>query len=257
MHASAQASASFDSLVVLPTHPLRALWFAGHGSLLAHWSRALEEIEPPKRKQRIQLDLLATIAAVNVPAFAHHPDVDEPHVFFRNLDAGHGVAFPAGTADPALKLADLAKLVGLAAAPSLAEGEQGERAAETIARFHVAHPYADPFRIALINPDDGSFAGEAIGAWAKMIERDHRARLNLEQDDEDPPELPRLTLTAYVADRRASLRGLADQRRVSEESSTHEPSDHLQPALAVVMQPVARLQTPAAVSRRTISIISR
>jgi len=242
VHASAQASTALDSLIVLSTHPLRALWFAGHGALLTHWGRRLEDVDPSKRKDQVQLDLLATISAVNVPAFAHHREVASPFVFFRNLDADHGVALPADTHDPALKLAELAQHFNLPTTPSLADEEQSDRAADTIDRFHASHPYADPFRIALINPDDGAFAGDALGAWASVKERDHRAQMNIADADEDPPDLPRLTITAYLNDRRANLRGLDAQRKLSEESTMIEPSDHLQPALALIVQPAARLE---------------
>lgn len=240
VQSSSHAAEQIDALIVLPTHPLRTLWLAAHGALLGHWARRLEETEAPKRKQRVQLELVSTLAAVNAPAFAHHPDVAEPYVFFRNLDAGHGVAFSAAAEDPALKLAGLAKLFGLPGAPSSADGEQEERAADTIDRFRLAHPYADPFRVALVNPDDGTFAGNAIGAWSAIRERERRAQFNVE-DDAEPLDFPRLTVTAYVDDRRRSLRGLDDQRRRSEESATTEPSDHLQPALSVVVKDERRL----------------
>lgn len=249
VHSAERSARPIDALVVLPTHPLRALWFASQATLFHRWAEVLEEIAPAERKRSVQLNLLSTITAANVPAFAHRPGAAQPYLFFRNFDAGHGVAFPAGTADPAMKLVTLGELFGIQHSVSAADGEHTRRAADAMARFHDAHPYADPFLLALVNPDDGSFATDSLAIWERGIAAEQQGQLDHSADD-DPLDMPRLTITAYVDGRRTALRGLDSRRRSAEEHSTAKPSDHLQPALSIILRPIAEVEGDAAGSRQ-------
>jgi hypothetical protein len=236
-----------DATIVLPTHPLRALWFAGQATLFQDWAARLVDRKPADRKQAVDLAMVASVTAANTPPLAHHPKlvIAQPHIFFRNLDAGHGVAMPAGTDDPAARMALLGGLLGFASLQDRANGHQPERAAATLGRFREAHPYADPFSLALVNPDDGTFAADVLGIWSREQERIQST--GEEGDEPEPAQLPGLLITAYTreASQRTTLRGLEQRRRAAEEHVTTEPSDHLRPALAIIQQPISELEASA------------
>ena len=58
--------------MVLPTHPLRAAWFASYNQLLQVWEKQLLEITLPLRKRSIDLQALRLLVPTNVPPFAYH-----------------------------------------------------------------------------------------------------------------------------------------------------------------------------------------
>lgn len=117
--------------------------------------------------------------------------------------------------------------------------------AATINRFHEAHPYADPFKLALINPDDGSFAAQALSLWEEILKQPTNG---FEQSEDETLELPGLEITAFTRDHdsRGTLRGLDSRRRASEESTTKELSDHLRPSLATTIRSIDDLRKESA-----------
>ncbi|MDQ3655886.1 MAG: hypothetical protein M3457_12510, partial [Chloroflexota bacterium] len=220
--------------IVLPTHPLRALWFANHASLLTHWMDRLDDVEAAKRRRAIELDALANVVPTNVPPLLHHLDSSRPFVFYRNLDPGHGVAFPAGTLNPGHQFALLGTVLGYSGLDPVADGHQPRRAAKTTQRFHDAHPYADPFKLALVNPDDGAFAEQMLGFWEADLES---VRGQPEDgDDHDPVELPGLVVTSYARGLQGgrTMAALDRRRAAAETRTTVKRSDHLRPSFSLI-----------------------
>lgn len=224
--------------VVLPTHPLRALWFAGHCTLLALWTDRLAELRKPARSRAVDLAALRGLEASNCPAFAVPGDTQEPYVFYSNLDPGNGLCMPASTPDPALLVVAVKRVLGIDKVTSTKDGAQAARLAWYFESFDETHPYSDPLDLALINPGDGQLLDDALDRW----ERDRAALARGRGDDDEGvlSTLPQLSLTAYRNEQRSTstaaattLTGLARRRRQERDRLIRTESDHLRPALSI------------------------
>jgi DNA phosphorothioation-dependent restriction protein DptH len=237
--------------IVLPTHPLRMLWFAGHGALLEHWSGSLAGFRKNQRANLVDLRALAELQAVNCPAFVITGEANEPFVFFGHLDAAHGVALPADTPDPALRLIDLSKIVGVSAFEGQSDLNRASTLAHYLKTFTDTHPYADPLEIALVNPDDGRLLDRALEKWERRKREDSLSGTG-DEDDDYLPSLPSLSLRAYAVDRRVDgasagrmLDRLSQRRQREEERLTSRVSDHLRPAMSMTLQPTTAIEESA------------
>ena len=228
-----------EAAVVLPTHPLRVLWFAGHATLLRGWAELLADRKKNTRKHAVDLDTVAQLEALNCPAFAFPADANQPYVFFRNLDPGHGVAMPAETVDPGSLLTDIGQMLGTDELDDVIDGRRPARLAEYLESFTETHPYADPLDLALINPGDGQILAGAFNAWERI--RNSRANASNDPDEEEViAEVPGICITAYPLDSTGQsgitdtrLTALDRRRRREEERPTRKANDHLQPALGI------------------------
>lgn len=232
---------SARAAVVLPTHPLRALWFAGHATLLGSWTDRLAELRKPARPRAVDLAALHGLEASNCPAFALPGDTREPYIFYANLDPGNGLCMPAATPDPALLVVDVKRVLGIDTAAATEDGRQAARLAWYLESFDETHPYSDPLDLALVNPGDGQLLDDALDRW----ERDRAALARKRGDDDEDvlSTLPQLSLTAYRNERRSiptatatTLTGLARRRRQESDRLIRTESDHLRPALSIRMR---------------------
>ena len=156
------------AVVVLPTHPLRVFWFAAHANLLWRWEATVlaARREKVKRNDLLDPDLLADLQPTNFPAFAltatPTPSSREPLVFYSNLGVFYGVALPPAAPDPRRRYLDLRHMLGYDATPEDTAEERPRRFARRLQDYRDSHPYADPFRLALVNPDGGSFVSATL-----------------------------------------------------------------------------------------------
>ncbi|MDQ3540144.1 MAG: hypothetical protein M3440_05600, partial [Chloroflexota bacterium] len=230
------------SVVVLPTHPLRTLWSASHAALLRHWEGSLMEMAPAERKRAIDLQLLGRLRPTNMPAFARDWDDGSTHVFFRNLGGSHGVALPAGVPDPMRRFIDLARITGWERDTAEPDDDGPRRLARHLERFRELHPYADPFRLALVNPDQGAYVAEALDTLLRpAIPAD---QTTTGDEDRTLTPVPMLDIAAYFDEsqtRQGSLHGIERLRQRRGEWQTRHASDHLYPALSASIQSLSTL----------------
>lgn len=214
--------------VVLPTHPLRAAWFAVHASLLRAWESGILS-RARNRSQSVDRQLLSGLSPANTPPFAYTTDRREPFLFFQNLNTFHSVNFPAGIPDPMRHYLDVALILGFGDLGREVHERRPEIVGQQLERYRESHPYADPMVISLINPDQGDFLA---GAIEEMVRRKRPS------DDESETNLmPALDVTGYVVDgRSASLRVLDRFRDRHEERRTEVHTDALLPALATTIR---------------------
>ena len=224
-----------EAVVVLPTHPLRAAWFASHAALLRFWESMLLRRDRTERSKLVDLSLVHDVRPVNMPAFAHSWADGRIFVFFQNLGFSHGVALPADVKDPLRRFLDLTQILGFGEEPAESDDRRPERLSRHLQRFLKIHPYADPLQIALVNPDQGAFLAESL-------ERALHPGRALEEDEVAPP-VPAIDVAAYVLDdRHAGLPGLDQLRGRQVDRRTRRPTDHLVPALATSVHPFNRLE---------------
>lgn len=212
------------AIVVLPTHPLRTAWFAVHASLLKSWEDQLLQMDS-KRKQAIDLDLLRELAPLNTPPFIYSADHDAPFVFFQNLNAYFGVAFPPEVTDPARRMSDLAMILGVDQPDHGEDARRPHYLARQLQRYREGHSYADPIMLALVNSDRGEFLAGAI-------EEMFRHELTSD-DDDDQSTLPSLDITAYVPKHRMTRLSDVDRvRALLSDQTSRQSTDALLPALS-------------------------
>ena len=227
------------AVVTLPTHPLRALWLAGHHELLLHWQGQVSEIaKPAERRERIDQQLVRDLRPVNVPPFTVAPGETTPFVFFRTLAFAHGVALPADVRDPLRRFLDLARIVGQDEEPITADDRAPERLGAHLDRFAEVHPYADPLQIALVNPDRGDLLAGAL-AQSPLFRPPPEDR---DGEEAQTRRVPLLDVAAYVFDPDdLSRTDLARLRAAQGEAIPRHPTDFLYPKLATRVQPLDRL----------------
>ncbi len=219
-----------ESFVLLPTHPLRIVWFATYTRLLRQWEEELIAQKKAKRKHLLDLDVLQMLAPVNIPAFFYHPEAREPGVFFQNLHWYHGVAFAAQTPDPQRRLSDLATILGVRTGDTTSFRLQPERLATHIKRFISLHPYVQTLMVNLINPDRGDLLADAL-------------QLVLKTDAEPPDDMeptttpPKVHITSYVIDTRKSRGESLEQLRLLATNRLNtDTTDYLLPNLSTTVR---------------------
>nr|BBH95966.1 hypothetical protein KTA_41650 [Thermogemmatispora argillosa] len=228
-----------EALVILPTHPLRAAWFAGYTRLLASWEEQLLEQQKKQRKHKIDLEALRQLVPANVPPFGYHAATSTVFLFFQNLLFFYGVALPADAPDPHRRYTDIATV--LKASPEQADpGDiRPERLSEHLKLFQALHPYANPLVLTLVNPDRGALLGEALKGLAPSQ--------NEEEDAELPVgTLPVLQITSYSESwQSGTLQALTQALQQNGSRFSHGPdqqTDHFLPALATTARPLRLLQ---------------
>ena len=228
-----------ETLVVLPTHPLRIAWMAGYTELLRTWERATLTQSPTSRRQSVDLRALQSITPTNVPPFAYHPDIQAgaAFVFFDNLRFFHGIFLPAKVRDPRRRYDDIAVVLGAGRERGPADEAQPERLAEHIARFRDLHPYIDALVTTLVNPDRGDLFATAVQRYAATMAGD-------DDDAEGRAALPTFHVTAFVEDaRKSSVPDLASIRRLQVEDTRAGRTDVFVPGLDTTVRPMATLDT--------------
>jgi hypothetical protein len=96
------AGESFTATFLLPTHPVRVAWFKSHAELLGGWSEALLQLPKSRRKNQVDMRLVARLAPSNLPFVILNANA-ESVMYFDELSVGTGVYFPVGSVDLEMK----------------------------------------------------------------------------------------------------------------------------------------------------------
>ncbi|RAQ94730.1 ATP-binding protein [Thermogemmatispora tikiterensis] len=228
-----------EALIILPTHPLRAAWFAGYTRLLASWEEQLLEQQKRHRKQKIDLEALRLLVPANVPPFAYHVATPTVFIFFQNLLFFHGVALPADAADPHRRYTDVATLLKASPEQAVPGDIRPERLSEHLRRFQDLHPYANPLVLTLVNPDRGALLGEALKGLTPSPDEN-------EETEQPDGTLPLLQITSYSESWQSgtlqTLTQFLQQYGNRFTQGQGHPTDHFLPTLATTARPFRLLQ---------------
>lgn len=219
-----------EAVLILPTHPLRILWYAAYADLLRMWEEELMKVEDDRRRL-LDLELVGRVAPLNWPAFVPGAD-DTVFLFAQNLRFFWGLALPAYSKDPARQAADVARLVGLREDEASLTDLPPRRLASELQIYREVHPYLEALRLSIINPGAGSFVAEAL--------RDLYEPASLEGDEGETPAPPRLEIMAHahepVPSRLASFEELqGDLYELLPKGRRH----HLAPFFSVALRPIS------------------
>ncbi len=239
-----------EALILLPTHPLRAAWFASYTQLLHEWERRPAELPTTVRRTGIDLDMLRHLAPANTPAFAYHPACSRAFIFTQNLHVAAAVALPPAVADPHRRYADLATIAGVTVEQADDANLQPDRLAGRLGTFQELHPYADPLVITLLNPDRGDVFADALTILSRQPEAQH-------EDDPDAPRPPAtFDVTAYVEDLAHTGQYALDRfHRLQAERQSAPRGDHFLPSLAVTLRD-AETATAATLDDAHVAIVT-
>ncbi len=227
-----------EAVVILPTHPLRAAWFASYTQLLQVWEKQLLEIPSQQRKKRIDLQALRLLVPTNVPAFAYHAASTTIFTFFQNLRFFHGVALPAGVPDPHRRYDDVTVILD-SGIDQVGIGDiQPDQLAAHLAHFQDLHDYTKTLVVTLINPDRGDFFAEAI------------KKLPLFKDSasegEHGQQGPTFQIISYAEDgHKSTFRALEQIRQQQIDQQHGKNSDHLLPGLTTTARIMSQLEKSA------------
>jgi DNA phosphorothioation-dependent restriction protein DptH len=226
-----------EAVVVLPTHPLRAAWFAGYTQLLHDWETRLLAIPKRDRGHRIDLAVLRLLVPTNVPAFAFHAASKKPFLFFQNARFFHGVALPAKVEDPRRRYSDIAYILGCGSDQSSIGDIQPDHLTEHLERFYASHPYAKTLITTLVNPDRGDFFAQAV----KKFLDDEMAV----EDQEDIRSAPSFQITSFMPnEHKNALKSL--ERLVQRADQQHDRvTDFFLPGLSTSVRPLSQLARKA------------
>ncbi|GHO73957.1 hypothetical protein KSD_17280 [Ktedonobacter sp. SOSP1-85] len=229
------SSQAEEALVTLPTHPLRAAWYASYTQLLRVWEQQLLSYSMRERKRNLDLRALRQLVPTNVPAFAYHAASIETFAFFQNLRFFHGVALPAGVPDPHRRYSDIALILDTGIDQVGVGDIQPDQLAEHLAKFHQLHPYVKTLVTTLINPDRGDFFAEAL---QKML-----TSKTSTEEAEQISEPPQFQIVSYAEDgQKSTFQALEKVRQRQSDQQYNRSSDHFLPALTVAARPLSQLE---------------
>lgn len=217
-----------EAFLLGPTHPLRALYFAGWTALAQNWIQAVTEQED--YRNTIRDTLLEEFNALDVPSALVLPDgrlvaaTESLHPYWQ-LYTSLGETNPRGL------VADVCGAIGLEE-PSLGGNAiTGELIALRIARFLTQQPYIRTLSLNAFNPGSATVLADALIALQKQESFAHL----------------RYDIRLFVADPEAPGVGSALEQLLSpERGGSREEVDafarstgnHLFPKLSLAVQPI-------------------
>lgn len=179
------ATGEEKALVVLPTHPLRMLWFAAYADLLKVWEQRVVETSGSKHGL-LDFSLLDRVAPLNFPALVHYAG-EEAYLFAQNLRFFWGVALPIASRDPARRVAAVAAALGLPDDEVGLTDLPSGRVTEELHSYLEVHPYVRALRLSVINPGSGTFVADAL----------RRFYARKEDLESQTTELPKMEVIAH------------------------------------------------------------
>jgi DNA phosphorothioation-dependent restriction protein DptH len=223
-----------ESLLILPTHPLRAMWYASYSQLLQAWEQGLAKYKPIERRQQLDLSAVRLLAPANTPAFILHPDAEQPFAFVQNLHFFFGIALSPHVHEPQRRVNEIATIVGLPSSTSQPGDLQPSRLASYFESFHQLHPYIDTLVTTAVNIDQGSLLTQSLQL---MIDR-----LAAKSDENELAELPKLEIKAFTEGNPSSnMPGALQLRQTLNERAKNNRPHMLQPIVTTSIEDISAL----------------
>ncbi len=149
--------------VVLPTHPLRLLWYVAYAEWISKITGELVGLPQRTRAARLNETALAHLAPLNLPAFLVRGEAGErSEIFADNLGFFHAICVPLNTDDPGTLLSEVARVTGFGLIePSLTDLQPKDIGSE-IKSYLDLHTYLKTLRVNAINPGSGEFLRLAL-----------------------------------------------------------------------------------------------
>ncbi|GAA3448855.1 helicase HerA domain-containing protein [Dactylosporangium matsuzakiense] len=225
------ATGSVVGVVLLPLHPLRLAWIAGHDQLLRTWATALTDLPRAKRGASVDATLMHRVVPANLP-FMILSDDETPMLYDSELTHGSALYLPINesareaAADAICSVLRVSRDAGRVGATS---GQVQER----IAAFRRGHPGGAALRLLAVNPGRGDMIADAVRP------------LVVPDDDDDAVDAARLELTAYTnhVSFIEPVSAIQDLQRTLRLSARTSHASHLSPPLSLAVRPMSAIAT--------------
>lgn len=223
-----------EGLLILPTHPLRVIWYASYTQLLRAWEQSLASYKPVERRQLIDIGAIRMLAPANTPAFILHPDAEQPFAFQQNLHFFFGVALSPLVHEPQRRVNEIASIVGLPSGHNEPADLQSNRLASYFESFYQLHPYIDTLVTTAVNSDQGSILSQALQL---MIDR-----IAAKSDENELIDLPKLEIKAFTEGNPSSnMPGIGQLRQTLNERAKLVRPHLLQPVVSTSLRDISTL----------------
>lgn len=225
-----------QAVLMLPTHPLRLLWYAAYADLLRHWEDPLLKIDRKERARLLDLGLLERISPLNFPVFIPASD-GSVFLFAQNLRFFWGLALPVEAWDPVRRVADVARLVGLYEDEASLADLPPRRIADELRTYQEVHPYLETLRINVLNPGSGAFVAQAI----RLLYDLGAGRDDSEETSSQPA---RMEILAHVFEPVPLRLGpLADLQEEIYEAQPRGRRHYLAPLFSIALRPISTVDS--------------
>ncbi|MGH8542623.1 MAG: helicase HerA domain-containing protein [Gammaproteobacteria bacterium] len=230
-----QVKGSARAVVLLPTHPLRALWFAAYSDLMKRWEEEVLRLPKKDRRGALELDLAQRVTPLNIPALI--PTRHGVFIFTQNLRTFWGLFLPLESREPARLAAEVSRIVGLPGDEASLADLPPKRLVDELQAYGEIHPYMETLRVNILNPGSGAFMAQALRA---MYER------QLEEEDEQEPSPPlRVEILAHSQEPLPSdLPALTRLQQELYEAQPRGRRSYLFPLFSVALRPLSRGHLP-------------
>jgi DNA phosphorothioation-dependent restriction protein DptH len=228
-----------DSVIVLPTHPLRACWMARHDQILRDWAEKITEITPRGIRSRMaDADLIGQVVPANLP-FTAPTDSGVLAVYAEELTFGSGLCLAPSEVDSEAAAESVASVLELPRTGSTMRASS-HMVTERVRAYEVAHNPGGTLRLLAANPGSGELLAGAL-------------REPLANDD-DPEEPRRLEVVAYT-DSPSYTRPVPALAALQVELRTRQragKTTHLAPPLSLAVRPVGSLKSDLEVAHLAV-----
>lgn len=153
-----------ESSVILPIHPLRALWIAQHYGYLKELSMKLTNYDFPQRRNLVDFELVTKLRPENLP-FVLVKSKNQ-RVYSGELVFGTGIYLPLDSSDVASDLSIVSSALGV---PRVLRGKENssDKIAEHFGRYSLGNSFSPGVKLAAFNPGDGKLVADSIERHVK------------------------------------------------------------------------------------------
>lgn len=213
---------AIDAVVLLPIHPLRAMWVATFDELVRAWADELTDVTPRSaRPSMLSAEMVGQVVPANLPFSALHHN-GEQAVYAEELTYGSGLYLVPGPVDSDAAAESICSVLDLDRGTSTMRATS-RLVAQRIRAYERAHDPGAALRLLTVNPGSGELLAGALSSLSRPVELDE------EDASEVPVTAPRRTEViaytdswSYVSPVPKLLALQADLRhRDSVTSSTH------------------------------------
>jgi DNA phosphorothioation-dependent restriction protein DptH len=223
-----------QSVIVLPTHPLRASWVAIHDKILRGWARELTEITPRGARARmVDASLVNQVVPANLPFTV--PTYDGVlAIYAEELTFGSGLFIVPTNVDSEAAAESVTSVLELPRIGSTMKASS-QMLAERVNAYVSAHNSGDTLRVLALNPGSGELVA---GAFREPVSGG---------DEEDQPDPRRLEILAYSDSPSYTqpVPGLSDLQAALRRRELARKTTYLTPPLSLTVRPVAELKSDA------------
>jgi len=222
--------------VLLPTHPLRLMWYLAYAQLLNRWCIELLNTPLRQRKERLNIEVLSLLSPMNLPAFLPSED-NTFNIFLDNIQFLYGIFIPLDTADPSNLYGEVAHVLGLEHEEPVLSDIEPEDLALVLREYLNLHPYLEHLRCNVFNPGYGNFIASvfrnALAQMEKPSEYDEEGRLPIKHFD---------IITYIKGSLQSPMPGLNRLTRDLYEASGARGGNHLRPLINIARRSMESLQ---------------